>query len=284
MVALRVLTDPSEFASLAAPRLGAMPAEHTVVATTLDDVLAGARSYPGAQWIVASDGADVAGLAMWTPPHPPYFGPMPMEAAAALGGVLADQTEALHGINGEADAVRGAVTAYQRRHPSRTVATTTGVRLHELGALVQPATPGVPRTATFDDWDLVLRWHRAFADDVAHPATGIEEGMRLRLERGALVLWVVEGQPVSIAGRTGAVAGVSRVGPVYTPPEQRGHGYGSAVTAEASRRARTPESPTVVLFTDLANPTSNKIYAEIGYHPVRDYLEVGLAASNRGTF
>jgi predicted GNAT family acetyltransferase len=72
------------------------------------------------------------------------------------------------------------------------------------------------------------------------------------------------------------VAGVARIGPVYTPPEHRRRGYGAAVTAAASRAACGGTAPEVVLFTDLGNPTSNKIYTEIGFRPVRDYLEVEI--------
>jgi len=66
------------------------------------------------------------------------------------------------------------------------------------------------------------------------------------------------------------VAGMLRVGPVYTPPELRGHGYASAVTAAASLRAREAGAQEVLLYTDLANPTSNSIYQRIGYRPVED--------------
>jgi predicted GNAT family acetyltransferase len=67
---------------------------------------------------------------------------------------------------------------------------------------------------------------------------------------------------------------MSRIGPVYTPPERRGHGYGSAVTAAASRWALDKRANHVLLFTDLANPVSNSIYQQIGYIPVADALDV----------
>jgi predicted GNAT family acetyltransferase len=67
---------------------------------------------------------------------------------------------------------------------------------------------------------------------------------------------------------------MTRVGPVYTPPESRGHGYGSAVTAAASAWAHDAGAREVVLFTDLANPVSNAIYPRIGYRPVLDALEL----------
>jgi predicted GNAT family acetyltransferase len=71
------------------------------------------------------------------------------------------------------------------------------------------------------------------------------------------------------------LGGSARVGPVYTPPEHRGRGYGSAVTAAATRSILA-EGAVPVLFTDLANPTSNKIYRALGYRPVEERLIVAL--------
>lgn len=277
MLDVAVLTDPEEFFGLAAPLLQASPAEHTIIGTVLDDVRVGAREHPGAQWMAVRDGTTVLGLSMWTPPFAPYLGPMPAEAADAVADALADASDSLPGLNGDVDAVRTALARYQRRHPGTSIEDTTQMRLYELGRLIHPASvPGAARTASADDYDLLLRWYRAFADDIGHPADRIVNGMRIRLEREALVLWEVDGQPVSMAGHTAPVAGVARVGPVYTPTELRGRGYGSAVTAQASQRAGA-HAGSVVLFTDLGNPTSNKIYTEIGYRGVRDYLEVTLA-------
>lgn len=72
-----------------------------------------------------------------------------------------------------------------------------------------------------------------------------------------------------MAGRNQA-AGVARVGPVYTPTDHRRLGYGAAVTAACTRDALDRGVDAVVLFTDLANPTSNAIHQQIGYRPVRD--------------
>ena len=67
---------------------------------------------------------------------------------------------------------------------------------------------------------------------------------------------------------------MSRVAPVYTPPEHRANGYGSAVTAAVSQHVMNAGATSVVLFTDLANPTSNSIYQKIGYRPVYDSTEL----------
>ena len=60
---------------------------------------------------------------------------------------------------------------------------------------------------------------------------------------------------------------------MYTPPEHRRRGYGSAVTAAASQRNLDAGRRFCFLYTDLANPTSNKIYMDLGYEPVCDSVE-----------
>jgi predicted GNAT family acetyltransferase len=70
-----------------------------------------------------------------------------------------------------------------------------------------------------------------------------------------------------MAGATRAVAGQARVGPVYTPPERRGRGFGGAVTAAVSQAAIDAGVAEVLLYTDLANPTSNALYQHLGYEP-----------------
>lgn len=69
---------------------------------------------------------------------------------------------------------------------------------------------------------------------------------------------------------TRPVAGVVRISGVYTPPDRRGRGYASGCVAAASGYALGSVAHTCVLYTDLRNPTSNRIYAKLGYRPVAD--------------
>ena len=77
------------------------------------------------------------------------------------------------------------------------------------------------------------------------------------------------------------VDGVVRLGPVYTPPEQRRHGYAGTAVAEISRRALAAGARACMLLTDLANPTSNKIYAEVGFQRFADWEEYEFQPTNR---
>jgi hypothetical protein len=83
--------------------------------------------------------------------------------------------------------------------------------------------------------------------------------------------WMWEdGEPASVCCTTGTTPNGIRVGAVYTPPERRRHGYASAMVAAVSQAELDAGRRYCFLFTDLANPTSNRIYRAIGYEPVRD--------------
>jgi hypothetical protein len=75
-------------------------------------------------------------------------------------------------------------------------------------------------------------------------------------------------------------SGISVSG-VYTPPEHRKHGYASACVAALSQQLLDQGYKFCSLFTDLANPTSNKIYNRIGYQPVSDFDKFKLVPSQR---
>lgn len=75
-----------------------------------------------------------------------------------------------------------------------------------------------------------------------------------------------------MVGRTEFLGDTARVAPVYTPKHLRGNGYASSLVARVSRDIlEVGKIP--ILFTEVANPTSNKIYQAIGYRPVADSCE-----------
>jgi hypothetical protein len=101
--------------------------------------------------------------------------------------------------------------------------------------------------------------------------------MLRRLRAGQLWFWVSEtGERVHLTGVNPPSFGVARVGPVYTPPVQRGRGWASNAVAEVSRQIQA-EGARACLFTDQANPISNKIYAALGFRPVADMANLVIA-------
>jgi predicted GNAT family acetyltransferase len=148
-----------------------------------------------------------------------------------------------------------------------------------------PPVPGTARVATTDDRELALRWWIAFGDEVLHeggPGRDNAAAMldhRLSSTSAGIVLWEDEGEPVSLAGWGGPTPNGIRIGPVYTPPELRGRGYATALTAELSQRLLDGRlfpggRRFCFLYTDLANPTSNAIYERIGYRRIAESAEI----------
>ena len=142
----------------------------------------------------------------------------------------------------------------------------------------------MPRVGTAADADLLVAWYHAFAADAGETSpANVERIVADRIEFGGLTLWEVDGTPVAMAGAVRPVAGSVRVAPVYTPRELRGRGYAGAVTAEVTRQALAAGADEVLLFTDLANPTSNALYQRLGYREVQDQLVLTFTARDGGS-
>jgi Predicted acetyltransferase len=99
-----------------------------------------------------------------------------------------------------------------------------------------------------------------------------EEEYRYRLSKKKLYVLEDNGIPVSMAGFTREMQTAIGVGLVYTPPYYCGKGYATSCVAKLSQLALDKGFTRCVLYTDLANPTSNSIYQKIGYVPVCDSL------------
>jgi hypothetical protein len=151
-------------------------------------------------------------------------------------------------------------------------------RLYRLDVLAAPAgVPGGARLATDADTAVVADWVEPFTIQThGGLPTDFDAGTwaDTAIQHSRTWLWEdPAGVPVSMAARRPPAAGVSRIGPVYTPPEQRARGYGSAVTARAVRDI-LDQAAVPVLYADLANTTSNRIYRTIGFRPVADRASV----------
>jgi RimJ/RimL family protein N-acetyltransferase len=273
--------DAAAFAAVALPYLAVDPARHTITLTMLDgllrsgappalamtlhedDVLVGAVLRP------ADRGILVSGL----PPR--YAGVV----AAALAGT---QLPGAVGPVAEAEAFAEAWTApVQHRFDQR---------LFALGTLTPPVgVPGAARRATAADAALLGAWRAAFTaetgvgqtgsrppPEVAVGQTGSHPPPEVAVGPGEW-LWQVDGVPVAQASARPVIAGMSRIGPVYTPPEHRRHGYGAAVTAAASRWALDVGARLVVLFTDAGNPSTNALYPRLGYRYRHDAVMLEFA-------
>jgi GNAT superfamily N-acetyltransferase len=218
--------------------------------------------------------SQVGAAFMLTPGFPVLLTHMSQQMAADLAGHLAGSGRLIQGINADEEAARAFADAW-RQHTGDVAEVHRHMRLFRLDKLIppRPASAGASRQATGRDRALLIDWFGAFAIEVGDLASQ-DQGAAAdeRLSHGGITLWEADGVPVSVAGVTRAVAGMVRVGPVYTPPAHRGRGYAAGATVAVSQAALDAGAIDVLLYTDLANPTSNALYQRLGYRPVEDRL------------
>ncbi|HEV2147672.1 MAG TPA: GNAT family N-acetyltransferase, partial [Longimicrobiaceae bacterium] len=135
-----------------------------------------------------------------------------------------------------------------------------------------PEAPGELRRAGTADEDRVADWIAAFdAEALGEADEERARGVaRHRIAAGEVFLWEEGGEPRTMAASARPTRHGVAVNAVYTPPEWRGRGYATACVAALSAHLLAEGRRFCVLYTDLANPTSNSIYTRIGYRPVGD--------------
>jgi GNAT superfamily N-acetyltransferase len=254
-------TDVEQYLAAAGDLLLGEPGLHTISLTVCEN----ARARPDGTrfaWWQQPDG-EVTGCVSVTPPYPVLLGVVPDEAVRPL----LDLWEA-SGYNGPtALAVQVATLAAAQAGGSAVVRDAS--RLFRLGELTPPTVPGRARVAEERDLPYLVAAFHAFIAETGVIPQDVERTVADRLGYGGFVLWE-DPEPVAVAGVARVAFGAARLGPVWTPPEHRGHGYGGAVTAAAAQVARDRGAWEVVLFTDLRNPVSNALYPRLGFRPVTD--------------
>lgn len=241
-----------EFLDRAGPLLLADEARHNLIL----GIAGSARHYADIRfWVV--DGA----AALRTPPHNLVLAtPRDEECLRALVGAIDDD---LPGVTGTTPEVYDFAKLWGK--PYRVVHENN---VFELDAVVPPpATSGNYRDATEEDLELLLGWWDAFVRE-ALPEEEVGPRDPNQFKRRPIGLWEDERRVASMCGYGSPTPNGMRIGPVYTPPELRGRGYASALTAEVSQRQLDRGYRFCFLYTDAANPTSNAIYERIGYRRI----------------
>ncbi|MFF3214868.1 GNAT family N-acetyltransferase [Streptomyces sp. NPDC002886] len=275
-------SDLPAFLAAARPALAADPVVNTSLMTVVDALeRRGPDAYgsdaPLFGWWTDPRAIDaaVAGVLVHTPPYPLLTGALPAGAVRELGAALTAEP-LLSGVDALSVRREDAGTlADAWGRPSEVVEEN---RLYRLAGLIapDPAPAGKARPAGEADLPLLLDWITAFKQESGEGGAASEEALRDRFSYGGMLLWEDAGSPVSLAGFTRPLGAMSRIGPVYTPPELRGRGYAAGVTYAATEAAHAAGAHEVLLFADLKNPTSNGVYQRLGYTPVEDRVEVAL--------
>ena len=274
-----VLTDDAGEFARRTERLLAEHQEYNVLATVLMNVRDGLYADAAPRFAFGLDERGTVGFAaLCTPPWPLLVTELEPGFAPAFTAAWLEVAPDITGVNGPATtshAIAQAWSAQTGRHPHRRMRQA----LHVLDEVSDPPRPAIgglrlPREA---ERPLLVTWLEAFIAETGMAGAGRAGQMiGTHLARDALMVWE-DREPVAMVIANPVVAGVVRVGMVYTPPAQRRRGYAGTAVAAISRRALEAGARTCQLFTDLANPTSNKIYAEVGYRRVAEWEEWELS-------
>ena len=256
-------------------RAGAWLTEHEVENNLILSVAAQLVKAPreDAYLVSVEANGEVVGCAFRTPPYKLGVTRMPAEAFDALSAHVMDVFENTPAVLGPEESARPIAERIAARQGG-TVRRGMAQRVYELTKVVPPANPpaGKMRLAQQADMELIADWLDAFTREISHGPDDVRSYTRAHIANKTVFFWDDDG-PKTTALWAGQTPNGVRVGFVYTPPEFRGRGYASAVTAAASQRALDSGFRFCCLYTDLGNPTSNAIYQKIGYQPVADVTD-----------
>ncbi|MCW3032946.1 MAG: hypothetical protein QOK19_886 [Solirubrobacteraceae bacterium] len=272
MMELHLTRDAHQFATLAGPLLAAR-IELNVHATVLSQVLDGAHPEPPPLFAYGVGNLGrVTFAALRTPPWPMLACAIDAPAPRELVRLWLAEDPDLPGVTGE-PMLAGAISTAWEELTGRAARRRMAAAMHALSEVTGPPRPaaGALRIAATSDRDLLVGWEEAFVAEAGAGVRGqAERTIDRRLASGMQLVWDDRG-PVSTLALTAPIAGVTRIAAVYTPPELRNHGYAGSLVAAASRRALAAGASRCMLFTDLANPTSNRLYASLGYRRIGDW-------------
>jgi predicted GNAT family acetyltransferase len=279
---IRRFDSAALFMMAAGPFLAPREAQHNllygVTSNLISDEAHGLPLEPRPYLAVVSDAGRIIAAAMMTPPFNIVLSHIDDadvdRAVAELAADLATFETPPPGVSTADPAARAFAEAWCAPRGLQT-RLQLAERIYQCSRVVAPTgVTGQVRVATTADREILVTFVHDFLvealtqTDPEHARTLVDRG----LDRGqrTFYLWEDGARVVSLAASAGPTPNGIRIGPVYTPPDARGHGYASAVTAAATQAELDAGRRFVFLFTDLENPTSNKIYQAIGYEAVAD--------------
>jgi len=277
-VKLTLTRDADEFAARTRD-LFERRIECNLIATVCAGVLAGRYPQSAPLFAYGSENDAVRFAALRTPPWDMLVTALPSGVADELVQAWLREDRAVPGVEGPVAAARAIAAAWAKETGG-----TTRFRVHELAYVLErvsdpprPA-PGKLRLASERERSLMVEWMKAFGRETGVvPEERSEVIVDARAADKGLWVWDHDG-PVSVVGTAPPVAATVRVGPVYTPPEYRRRGYAGTAVSAASRQALARGAGRCLLYTDATNPTSNKIYIEIGYRQFGEHEEYEFVA------
>jgi ribosomal protein S18 acetylase RimI-like enzyme len=267
---LTTFQTASDFYQTAGGWLGRDEGVNSVAIGVTKNLMSDKPSYKEAYFGAVTNGDEVLGTAIMTPPHPlningmslavvPYFVEMakkivnpnsvlgPGEIAKEFAKIWCDEAGCSLGEE-EAQAI------------------------HKLERVNHPKSCGSIIIADESHQKLLEEWSREFCIDcgMTENIPDLRAQVASVIENRSRYLLVVNGQTVSMAGRARETETGGTINYVYTPKNLRSNGFASELVAKLSQEILDSGKKAVFLYTQLDNPTSNKIYKSLEFRVISD--------------
>ena len=260
---MRVFNNAETFNEAAREWLAQRDHENNLILSSVRSAIR--RGLPARAWLIDGDAGPELAL-FQTPPHFLHLSQGEVRAAQAAADALKIE---LPGAGGPAAVADAFVERFNRQAILH--AETTFYTLDRIERFTRP--PGAFRRATLPDFGTLAPMAAAAARDMNLPAAEqlpaeVEKRLRQDIAEERQFLWSDGGSVRALASYTdGLDDRGARIRGVYTPPELRGRGYGTAVTGALAELLLTGGQAWVALFADNANPASTRIYRRLGFTP-----------------
>jgi predicted GNAT family acetyltransferase len=238
----------------------------------------GLRSYDSYFWLAVCEKDQVSGIAVRTVPYGYVFSPMSEETVQAAISFISTEDPSAREFSGPK-----AVIEVVEKISKLPVVELEGELIYENRNFKAAPSMGSIRVAKDSDYELIFNWMKAFMEETELRPYDLDGMVRNALAKGRFHLLCLNNSPVSLGGHADMQSfdgfSVGRVGPIYTPMEFRKNGYASSITSELTARIIS-QGALPMLYTQAENPTSNKIYQELGYTLVDENLKIKFAETS----
>lgn len=232
-------------------------------------------------WLAVDGGGSPHACLIWTPPFNllTCYGDEPGARTVLLEALL-DLGETPPGVTGP-EPTAGEVAGWLARRSGVESERRMRQGVYRLTAVTpRPRAEGTIRRLQEADEGRFLPWLHAFAAEVGDQPRSAADIWRSFIDSATrrLLVYEVRGEPTCLVGVGGSTPNGRRIGPVYTPPEQRSRGYAEALVARVCQELLAAGTRFCFLYTDLDNPTANGVYRKVGFEQILESAEYELGA------
>ena len=263
--------NPKDFLKKYGAYLAQHEAEHNLIFSICQNAegRAARGEQTGIQLTALSNDEGVVMLAVQTPPHNLVLSRATAADVDKLAETLANQNFKFPGIVGPSDVAHLFADKWAQLTGQKSVEFMDQIIYSITKVLMPDPVEGQMRLARPDEAKTIAGWIKEFTEDTLPKSEHISAEAALQRAQDIIGLrrmfvWDVKGKAVAQASYSGTDT-VGRISMVYTPADERGHGYAKAVVAHLSQELLKAGKKMCCLYADARNPVSNSIYRKIGY-------------------